>query len=65
MGWYKNHFCFDKFDANTTDRYRTFYKDGQTKEIKDSNFTDGYAILKFRNVDVNGKQGSDKTGFLG
>jgi hypothetical protein len=26
------------------------------------NFTDGYAIQKFRNVDVNGKQGSDKTG---
>jgi hypothetical protein len=23
---------------------------------------DGYAIQKFRNVDVNGKQGSDKTG---
>jgi hypothetical protein len=37
-----------------------FYKDGQTKEIKEiGNFTDGYAIQKFRN-DVNGVQGSDK-----
>jgi hypothetical protein len=40
-----------------------FYKDGQTKEIKEiGNFTDGYAIQKFRNVDVNGVQGSDKRG---
>ena len=53
----------DKFDATTTDTRGQFYKDGQTKEIKDiSNFTDGYAIQKFRNVDVNGKQGSDKAG---
>jgi hypothetical protein len=33
------------------------YKDGQTKEIKEiGNFTDGYAIQKFRNVDVNGNK---------
>jgi hypothetical protein len=53
----------DKFDANTTDTRGQFYKDGQTKEIKNiGNFTDGYAIQKFRNVTVNGVQGSDKTG---
>lgn len=53
----------DKFDANTTDTRGQFYKDGQTKEIKDlGTFTDGYAIQKFRNVDVNGVQGSDKSG---
>ena len=53
----------DKFSANTTDARGQFYTDGQTKEIKDiSNFTDGYAIQKFRNVTVNGVQGSDKSG---
>ncbi|MBC5836891.1 RagB/SusD family nutrient uptake outer membrane protein [Flavobacterium muglaense] len=53
----------DKFGANTTDSRGQFYTDGQTKEIKDiSLFTDGYAIQKFRNVDVNGLQGSDKAG---
>jgi hypothetical protein len=53
----------DKFTANTTDRRGQFYKEGQTKEIKNiGNFTDGYAIQKFRNVTVNGVQGSDKTG---
>jgi hypothetical protein len=32
-----------------------FYKNGQTKEIKDiGNFTDGYAVQKFRNVTVSG-----------
>jgi hypothetical protein len=37
--------------------------DGQTKEIKNiGTFTDGYAIQKFRNVTVNGVQGSDKAG---
>lgn len=53
----------DKFDANTTDTRGQFYKDGQTKEIKNiGNFTDGFAVQKFRNVTVNGVQGSDKTG---
>jgi hypothetical protein len=37
----------------------TFHTD-QTKEIKDiGNFTDGYAVQKFRNVTVS-EQGSDK-----
>jgi len=53
----------DKFSANTTDARGQFYTDGQTKEIVDiSNFTDGYAIQKFRNVTVNGVPGSDKSG---
>jgi hypothetical protein len=33
---------------------------GKTKEIKDMGTLQD--MLKFRNVDVNGKQGSDKTG---
>jgi len=53
----------DKFSANTTDTRGQFYTDGQSKEIKNiGSFTDGYAIQKFRNVDVNGKQGSDQSG---
>jgi hypothetical protein len=53
----------NKFDANTTDTRGQFYTDGQSKEIADiGTFTDGYAVQKFRNVDVNGVQGSDKTG---
>jgi hypothetical protein len=53
----------DKFDENTTDTRGQFYTDGQTKEIVTiGSFTDGYAVQKFRNVDVNGVQGSDKAG---
>jgi starch-binding outer membrane protein, SusD/RagB family len=53
----------DKFSVNTTDARGQFYTDGQSKEIKNVGaFTDGYAVQKFRNVDVNGVQGSDKAG---
>jgi hypothetical protein len=53
----------DKFDASTTDTRGQFYTQGQSKEIKDiGSFTDGYAIQKFRNVDIHGVQGSDKSG---
>ncbi len=53
----------DKFSPNTTDTRGQFYTDGQSKEIADmGSFTDGYAIQKFRNVTVNGVQGSDKGG---
>lgn len=53
----------DKFSANTTDTRGQFYKDGQSKEIKNiGTFTDGYAVQKFRNVTVAGAQGSDKAG---
>ena len=53
----------NKFDPNTSDRRAQFYTSGQSKEIVNvGNFTDGYAIQKFRNVTVNGVQGSDKAG---
>ncbi|NNE25333.1 MAG: RagB/SusD family nutrient uptake outer membrane protein [Saprospiraceae bacterium] len=40
-----------------------FYTDGQTLEIEDiSPFSNGYAVEKYRNVDVNGVPGSDTTG---
>jgi hypothetical protein len=53
----------DKFGANPVDKRGQFYTAGQTKEIKDiGSFTDGYAIQKFKNVDKNGVQGSDKSG---
>jgi hypothetical protein len=65
-GWYgiRTTSAFvDKFDVNTTDARGQFYTDGQSKEITNiGSFTDGYAIQKFRNVDVNGVQGSDKAG---
>jgi hypothetical protein len=64
LGRYQNDSSFcDKFSENTTDTRGQFYRDGQTKEIKNiGTFTDGYAIQKFRNVTVNGVQGSDKAG---
>ena len=40
-----------------------FFTDGQKLEIEDPySFTDGYAVEKYRNVDVNGIQGSDGSG---
>lgn len=41
-----------------------FYTDGQNYEIQKiaNTFEDGYALAKFRNVDVNGNQGSDTAG---
>lgn len=45
------------------DERALFFTEGQTKEIEDiSSFTDGYAVTKFKNVDVNGNPGSDPTG---
>ena len=47
-------------EENSADGRANFYVDGQTKEIDDiSDFTDGYAVIKYRNVDVNGNPGSD------
>lgn len=47
----------------TLDNRSNFHTDGQTLEIKDvANFANGYAVKKFKNVDVNGNQGSDKGG---
>ncbi|MBT8267468.1 MAG: RagB/SusD family nutrient uptake outer membrane protein [Bacteroidia bacterium] len=40
-----------------------FYTDGQSLEIDNvAPFNNGYAVEKFRNVDVNGNPGSDMTG---
>jgi hypothetical protein len=45
---------------NSTDSRGYFYKDGQNLEINDLTlFTDGYAIGKFKNVDINGNPGSN------
>jgi hypothetical protein len=46
-----------------TDTRAMFYTAGQSLEIEDiSKFTDGYAITKYKNVDANGKAGSDPEG---
>lgn len=48
---------------DTADNRSNFHTPGQTLAISDiSSFTEGYAIEKFRNVDVNGNQGSDSSG---
>ncbi len=47
-------------EENSADGRALFYTDGQQKAIDDiSKFTDGFAIQKFKNVDVNGNPGSD------
>jgi hypothetical protein len=52
-----------KFDNSVGDSRANFYTDGQKLEIDDvANFADGYAIEKFKNVDVNGNPGSDAAG---
>lgn len=52
-----------KFPNVNADDRANFHTAGQTLEIKDiANFTDGYAIKKFKNVDVNGTIGSDASG---
>ena len=52
----------NKFQMNL-DAREQFYTDGQSLEIADvGSFTDGYAISKWKNVDVNGEAGSDATG---
>ena len=50
-------------EENSDDGRALFFTQNQTKEINDiATFNDGFAITKFRNVDVNGNQGSDTTG---
>lgn len=45
------------------DKRAMFYTDGQSYEIESiSTFTDGYAVMKYKNVDVNGNAGSDPGG---
>lgn len=46
-----------------TDKRAMFWTDGQNLEISDiTNFNDGYAITKFKNVDSQGNPGSDPSG---
>ena len=48
---------------NSQDGRELFFTDGQTLEITDvSDFTNGYAIAKFKNIDQDGEAGSDSTG---
>ncbi len=50
-------------EENSADGRALFYTDGQTKEVEAIGpFTSGYAVTKWRNVDVNGNQGNDSTG---
>ena len=50
-----------KFDT-LNDQRALFYTDGQNLEIEDvTRFTDGYAIVKFTNVDKDGNPGSNLT----
>lgn len=49
--------------ADSGDNREMFYTDGQQLDITDiSNFSHGYAIGKFKNIDSQGNQGSDATG---
>lgn len=49
--------------ADSEDARAMFHTDGQQKEITSiSNFNHGYAITKYKNVDVNGDWGRDTTG---
>jgi hypothetical protein len=62
VGRYQNDSSFvDKF-SETQQILSQFYRDKLKKSKNIGTFTDGYAIQKFRNVTVNGVQGSDKAG---
>ena len=53
----------EKFDMTSTDSRAQFYTSGQSLEIINvGSFNDGYAISKWKNVDVNGVAGSDANG---
>lgn len=50
-------------EENSADQRALFHTDGQNLNINNVTiFTDGYAISKYRNVDINGVPGSDTTG---
>lgn len=52
-----------KFDGMDNDNRKQFYTSGQSLDIVNvGSFTDGYAIAKWKNVDINGNQGSDLSG---
>ncbi|MEE9348766.1 MAG: RagB/SusD family nutrient uptake outer membrane protein [Flavobacteriaceae bacterium] len=49
--------------AVTADSRGNFFTTDQNLEINDiSSFNDGYAVIKFKNIDQNGNPGSDPTG---
>ncbi len=53
----------NKFDDTDNDKRKQFHTDGQTLEIGTiGDFTNGYAIKKWKNVDSSGAPGSDTTG---
>lgn len=53
----------NKFQTGTIDQRSNFHTDGQSLAIGDvGNFNDGYAVKKFKNVDINGNAGSDASG---
>ncbi|WP_439151341.1 RagB/SusD family nutrient uptake outer membrane protein [Winogradskyella sp.] len=50
-------------EENSADGRALLYTDGQTKDIEEVGpFNQGYAVAKYRNVDVNGNPGSDASG---
>ncbi|KQC32001.1 membrane protein [Nonlabens sp. YIK11] len=50
-------------EENSADGRELFFTENQTKQINnESQFSQGFAIAKYKNVDVNGVQGSDATG---
>ena len=50
-------------EENSDDGRALIWTDGQNKDIMTvSMFTDGYGLFKYRNVDVEGNQGSDTSG---
>lgn len=52
-----------KFNTGTPDQRSNFHTAGQSLVITNvGDFADGYAVKKFKNVDVNGTQGSDSSG---
>lgn len=49
--------------SGNTDKRAMFFTDGQTLEISDiTNFNDGYAIAKYKNITSTGVKGSDPVG---
>ena len=54
----------DGYPVDWNDARADFFTDGQNYEIQTiaNTFEDGYALSKYRNIDVDGNQGSDATG---
>lgn len=50
-------------EENSLDTRETFFTDDQTKQIAEvGQFKNGFAVQKYRNIDVNGNPGSDSVG---